>query len=411
MLAIDGKSPQWRGATQVSTMRVLGVRRPALRVAGLLVACLAVGAAAHAQATSTPPASANELLAAGWSALARGNQAEAKAIAARIERLNDGSRSAAVVSFLVEVGIATEGYVGGLTAYEKWLGKRTLEDAYVLRPVAAAVLRDLASGTNAGAKVAARQALAADGDPQAAAELKTAIESGDLTAVAAAAATGNTAAVDRLLGKFGDGSKVTPALLEAAGATGDRRFVAAAMPLLQSEHDFVQAAAARALGRLGGRDAIPALRDLLKDPRYHVQFAAAAALFRLGDPEGSALIEEAARSEHAAVRVGAAEATASRPDQGWLQRVRDLANDTGNDPQVRVNAARLLAPHDAAAAAALLRSLMQDQNPAIRQLAELTIADDLAPGSTDVKTLRELLRAGEPRLRAQAAARLLALTR
>src|SRR5690606_37728243 len=127
---------------------------------------------------------------------------------------------------------------------------------------------------------------------------------------------------------------------------------------------------------------------------------------RLDDYSGVPFLQELARSEHAAVRIGALESFAEKPDPWWQGIARDLATDP--DPAVRLDVARLMAPYDQALATRILQGLLSDQNPALREGAARVLAEDVA---SDFAALRGLLRSGDPGVRVQSAGRILQLTR
>jgi hypothetical protein len=93
-------------------------------------------------------------------------------------------------------------------------------------------------------------------------------------------------------------------------------------------------------------------------------------------------------------------------DAEWIEEIRPLISHP--DPQVREKAAVLIAPYDNASARVALQGLLQDPNPAIRELAARDLAGKVAG---DFATLRALLRHADATTRTQAAARILELTR
>jgi len=345
------------------------------------------------------------VLAEGWALLAKGDAAGAAVIAE--QQLTAEQNNTAALVLAVDARLAQGGASGGLTTYEKWLGNRRLDDAYVLRRVARAVLVE-SSGkqTNAGARLEALKQLAADGDQAAAARLEQAASSNAFGETRALASMGNERAVDQLIAqlKAAPGSK-TP-IIDALGESGSRRAVPALKELL-SDPDYVnRAAAADALGRLGAVDATPQIRALLNDQPFTVKLKAAGALFRLNDSSGQAFLLELTRSEHAAIRVAAARELAPQPDAAWQGLVRSLANDP--DPMVRLEAARLIAPYDLPLAHNALDALMRDNNIAIREAASDVLVERVA---SNFAQLRGLLKSGDVAVRVKAAGRILELTR
>lgn len=373
-----------------------------LRIAAALgFAALASAAVTVAQSRPSDSAVA-DMLARGWAALAKLELAEASKIAN--QALLAEPHSASAVALAVEVEIARSRGAGGLRTYEQWLGSRTIEEAYVLRRVARALLWDAAAqAPGSGLATEALAALAADGDAAASAQLAQRAASGGLAELAASASTGNEASVDLLIKRVQEipASKVN--LIKALGQSGSRRAVPVVVEFLSDRRDEHRAAAAEALGRLGS--GVDRLRPLLKDPNFTVRLKAAGALYRLEDPAGLALLQQIAASEHAGVRVAAAEEMASRPDAAWQTLVRGLTED--GDPLVRLQAARLLAPHDAETATAVLEGLARDENPAIREEAGRVRVGLV---TRDITELRRLLRlSGAEQI--AAAARILELTR
>src|SRR5688572_8131292 len=93
-----------------------------------------------AQKAAQKPAPDEEAvaLANGWALLAAGEAAKATVVAESILAMSP--RSVAAGSLLIDAQIATGGGLLGLSAYERWLGARRLEDGYLIRRVARAVL-------------------------------------------------------------------------------------------------------------------------------------------------------------------------------------------------------------------------------------------------------------------------------
>jgi HEAT repeat protein len=372
--------------------------------ASLLTLALATAPMAAAQdAPSTNPEAA--AIARGWGMLAKGDATGAAGIAGQELGRNQYSTPALILA--VEAGLASGGSTGGLNTYERWLGSRTLEEAYVLRRVARKVLvESTAKGPNTRARLDALAALSADGDPAAAATLEQAAVSNGVGEARALAAQGNERAVSLLIAqlKSTPGSKAP--LIEALADSGSALAVPPLRALLSDQNDVNRAAAAEALGRLGAREAIPQLRPLLKDPIFTVKLQAAGALFRLNDSSGLSILMELTGSEHSAIRLAAARQLAPQPDAAWQGMVRTLTSDP--DPLVRMEAARLIAPYDQPLASSVLEALMRDGNIGIREAASTVFVERVAG---DFAALRALLRSADIGVRVQAAARILALTR
>jgi HEAT repeat protein len=376
--------------------------RSSILIIALFTAMLPVPASAQAQAASRAEAA---ILAEGWTLLAKGDAAGAALLASKV--LAQNPNSTAAVALAVECGIALGGSSGGLGAYEKWLGNRKVDDAYVLRGVARALLVE-ASGQkqNATARLDALKALAADGDSTAAAALEAALVSNRFAETRALASLGDDRAVKNLIAQLGSMPGSKTAIIDALGDTGNKLAVPPLKSLLLDENDLNRAAAADALGRLGATDAIPLLKPLLKDQIFAVKLKAAGALFRLNDSSGLPFLTEVAGSEHAAIRVAAARELAAQPDVGWQAMVRGLTGDP--DPVVRMEAARLIAPYDQPLAKSVLDGLLRDSNIGIREAASGVLVERVA---SDFATLRQLLHSGDLTVRVKAAGRILELTR
>jgi len=133
---------------------------------------------------------------------------------------------------------------------------------------------------------------------------------------------------------------------------------------------------------------------------------AAASLHQLGDPGGESILRELLVSESAVSRLIAVEAMASRPDGSWLAIVRELTG--AEEPDVRLGAARLMAPHDPELARQVLDQLASEGDLTIRELAEDAVAE--LPVGDDFHVLRPLLASAQAAVRVRAASRLVALT-
>jgi HEAT repeat protein len=340
----------------------------------------------------------------GWTMLASGDLNGAAGIAASAVRKYPGNL--AVGSLFVQVEILRGGAAAGLTAYEQWLGARSTDAPYLLRGVALGLLREAVRVTPPReAQQRALQALIADGDQAALASLGE-IANDSVVGVQALGALGNEAALRTLVTalKNSQGGDRTRAI-NALAATKSPLAVQPIIEVLSDPMPSNQIAAATALGRLEAREAMAPLKALMQDPQFTVRFAVAGALFRLHDGQGSSFLWDLYTSPHALIRAQALEATATEPTPAWLSGVRQLLTDP--DPQVRLLAARLEAPHDPAAAAAAVQDLLRDGNIAVVEAATTALAEV----ATDFRSLRQLLRNGDLLIRVNAAARVLALTR
>jgi HEAT repeat protein len=375
-----------------------------------IVVALSVSNAQQSTGRGTAVSEEAALLAPGWAALAAGDAASAGATAARV--LGQFPTSAAALVLLVDADIARAGAETGLGAYESWLGARRLEDAYVLRRIARAMLREASLGKDAAARVQSLRALAADGDAEAIGRLNDAAAQGRLTETLELAKLGQDRAVRELIKQLNSPLTNRGAVIGALAQSRSPLAVAPLVKLLSDPNEDTQALAADALGRLGAREAAASLRPLLADEKkpFHVRFAAAGALHRLGDPTGTIHLRnllDGGVTPHARVRIQAAEGLAAVPgDASYLPAVRSLASDA--DPVVRIIAARILAPYDQPLAKSLLEAAALDQNPSVREMASQALAGQVAG---DFATLRKLLRSSDTAARLAAATRILELTR
>jgi HEAT repeat protein len=369
-----------------------------LLVCGMALAALAAPDRASAQESEAT------LLSRGWALIAKGDHAGASALATRA--LADDPNSSAALRLAIESDILLGGASKALATYERWLGTRALDDAYVLRRIARAILRDAVKGEDGASRHEALVALMGDGDREAAAAIQQGAKSGSFRDLSAMAAAGDERSLAVLLSQLHSTPGSKTAVIAAIAATGNRAAIPQLMPVLKDPRDVNRAAAADALGQLGATEAIPQLKALLQDQFFIVKLKAAGALYRLNDPAGLPVLTEVGRSEHASIRVAGAREMASNPDLSWQSLVRTLTEDP--DPVVRLEAARLIAPYDQPLAKRVLDGLLADGNLGIREAAAEVVVERVA---ADVATLRRLLRSGDSRIRVGAAARILELTR
>jgi HEAT repeat protein len=367
------------------------------------------------QSAPTPLVRAEEVqtLAVGWALI---NSDPVKAAANAESVLAYYPRSLAAATLLLEAEIARGGAPAGLAAYERWLGGRKVEDGYLLRRAARAVLWASTSSPEIG--VEALQYLAADDDVEARTRLAKRAADASLAETAALARLGDETAVRRLIDQIQNqklpGNKMYQ--IDALIASKSPLAVPALTSLLNDKlYPERVAAAANGLGMLGAREAIPELRRLYQDDKalIWVRFMAAAGLYQVNDMTGLPLLQKQLTADDANVRVGAARVMAVQPGTGgpqpdptWQTVVRALAVDP--DPAVRVQAAPLIAPFDHEAARISLEGLLKDDNPAIRELASRAIVRKVAG---DFTALRRFLAWPDGETRIQAASRVLELTR
>jgi HEAT repeat protein len=342
----------------------------------------------------------------GWALLAQGLTNEAAARAAQV--LATYPTSAAAMMLAVEAEIARGGGHAGLDQYERWLGGRALDEPSTVRRVAIALLHEVAAdGQKDAAHLEALRVLADDGDSEAAAELSAASTSGSPPELRALAATGNASAVKALISQLNSGGSNVLATLEALAQSGSALAIAPLADRLQDQAPEIRGAAVEGLGTLASQhDIIDRIKPALDDKSGYVRIKAAAALFRLGDMSGATMLQELWTAESEKSRLIAAQAMASQPDALWMDQVRRLTS--AGEPEVRIGAARLIAPYDPQLARQIIDSGMADSNPAIRNMAAESLSEVLA---TDLKALRQLLRLPDRLARVRAAGRVLTLVR
>jgi hypothetical protein len=356
--------------------------------------------------TSTPPSAGDvsTQIAAVWSLLAHGRAAQASERARQM--LASDPRNGAIIQLAVEAEIGRAGANAGLAQYERSLGRRGLEEPTVLRRIAFAVLREAASQTsNERVRIEALEQLSSAGD-QSAGELVDGAPAGKSVAeLRARAATGDEEAVAAIVQDLNQGGNALQDL-DALAKSGSPSAIDPVAARLRDVRPEIRGAAADALGSLPGPEVTARLKPLLTDRSSFVRVRDAAALYRVGDASGLDILHTLAASGEAGSRLIAAEALAARPDGSWLSLVRDLTDAA--EPEVRLGAARLVAPHDPELARRVLNELANDPNLTIRELASEASADVAAD---DLPGLRQLLKPGtDPLVRVRAAGRILAFT-
>lgn len=376
----------------------------------LVVALQAPLAAAQAQQSPPRPASALSVeeattLTQGWAFLAQGELAGAveKASAA----LAVAPRSSAALALAIEVEIARGGAAAGLNFYEQWLGARTWEEPLILRRLAFAHLRDVSvDQQNPSARYSALRTLAAEGDAHALADFAEGAAQGQFSHWRALAELGSSEAVRVLIEQLqGDGAG-DASTIEALGKSRQQSALAAVSAKLKDPRPEVRAAAVDAVAAIGGAGAAGQLRVMLKDQGAFVAVRAAKALFDLNDPAGEPFLTSLLSTEYPpATRLMGVDGMASRPTAAWVEATRSLAL-TGPS-EVRLGAAKLLAPHDPPLSEQVLNQLAGDANLAVRE----SVSRIHAESSTNLRQLREFLKHADRATRVAAATRLLALTR
>ena len=343
-----------------------------------------------------------------WVLIAEGKFDEAaKTVGALAARY---PRNVAVLTLIVETDIASRGATTALTSYEAWIGSRENEEPGVLRRIARGVLYEWArQASDTDARNEALKVLADDGDAEAVAAIARLREARTESGLRLAVRTGDAEAIDRVAERIRLGSGLRLRDLQLLAESKSARAVPVLAEMLKDQQPENRAEAARALGNIEGAESENALVPALSDPHGLVRISASAALFKKGNFSGAAILREMAADpnpKHGSVRRTAAQYMASRPDEEWKALVRGLLND--EDPTVRLDAAVMLAPYDKAAAQPVIDALRNDPNPAIREMLQQIEADQ---PTSNLPTLRGLMRRGAALVRIRAAARILALTR
>ncbi len=353
----------------------------------LLRACTAgiCGATALVILSAPPVARAqapadHQAISRAYAALAQGRAAEAARIADELLRQSPRDHAGATIAVLAA---ASSGAAAALDAYERWLDASRHEDAFILEPVARAILQEIA---------ASRGPFDAEANERLAASRKDGAET-DI-------AEGRRIAAD--LGRKDSGNPVL--LMRALAKTRYAEGASAVVPLLGHEVPDVRAAAAETLGVLGATAAVPALQAALQDRASEVRGAAAMALHRLGDPSGDDLLSRSLTSGIPDLQIQAAEAMANDPPSSWAPYVEPLL--AAEAPLTRLHAARLLLPVQPERAGPVLQELLAHPNPVIAGELARTMVQ---AGLEDVATIRRLLRHSVPEVRLEGATALLRL--
>ncbi|MBA3886382.1 MAG: HEAT repeat domain-containing protein [Acidobacteria bacterium] len=336
----------------------------------------------------------------GWAALAAGRAQEAVAAADDVLRVAPGNHHA--VGLKVEALAATD--IGGaLNAYETWLLRRH-EDAYLLAPVAKATVRQIAESGDLDLRIRALEILARAGDPDAPDALQGLRVSGQgaIATAAALARLGSIAATGELISMAAMDTAADRSAVAAALATAGPAAVPALTSMLSSPRAPERAAAVKALGTAAAANAVEQIRPLMRDSDPFVRSTTAVTLARLGDAEGEAVTLRMLDIDVPEIQLMAAEAWSGQPG-AWMSVVAPLLDNM--DGTIRLQAARLMAPVDPAAAGRALAAAASDENPGIRAEA-LRTAHDVATseaGLLETSQLRRLLRDPDPAVRLHAA--------
>jgi HEAT repeat protein len=365
-------------------------------VSGLL---MCAGAAPVAQDSTMARTKAAELSRA-WAAIGQGEYARAEQFAAAALRRDPADHAAISVSIAATIGGGKP--IPALDGYEQWLQRTRHEDAFLLVPIAAGTLADIAAGTDVGLAVEAMSKLA--GSDADAARTVLAKRTAEPAFDGVRAALGDKTAAARVVEGFSAESSREKLLALRATEGVDDIPAAAVAPLLTDTAPPVRVAAIELVARTQGAGAAETLRPLLADPDPFVQATAAVALGRLGDPSGIERLTSMLDSPIGDTAAMAAGVLKERGVDVSAAAARILADPNAN-PLTRLSAVPLLT--DLARAHALLSDAVSDANPAIRARA----AQLLAPVTADLPLLRKLLRDASPEVKLRAAVTLLGLSR
>ena len=365
-----------------------------LRIA---VACVILSATVAAQAPR--PATDSQVISRGWAAIAAGRFDEATTLADGVLKRKPRSHSALVLKMEALSGGAKP--MTGLDAYEEWLAGagRRVDDRGLLEPVAAGMLRMLATDADPRVRSTALQSLAASGDTAATEALRKLSGEGDQAAMLALVSNGDssaTAAVQALV-EAGTGRDLSAAIeaLAEHGAIPPPVITA----IMKDRVPMNRAAVARALGSSTDPAAVNQLEQLSQDPNPLVRTSVTLARARRGDAKALADARTLLTSEVPDLRLIAAEALAATLPNESEQAVRPLL--TNRDGLNRFRAAAIVGRTDPAAVQSVFLEGLADQNPLVQQeasrLATQTLLEDLV-------LLRQLLRHRDRSIVANAAA-------
>ena len=358
----------------------------------LLIAGAGVRSAA-AQTRDRVPETPAGTIARGWAAVASGRHQDAVTAALAALKLEPGNHHA--LGLLIAAEVAAGRPMSGLDAYERFLGTKTPEDVFLLEHIAAGVLHELSSSTDAELRSEALLILATHGGASA----RAALAAGkSIPVLAARARLGDTTAVSELQQlAASDAIREKAGIVKALQDAG-RASAPVIASLLNDASPMTRSAAAAALGNLGDKSTVPSLQKLLADNDPSVRATAAVALAKLGDGSGNEVITAMINSDVPDVRLFAAEAYEDRPSPDWVDAIRPSLSDTNG--LTRLIAASRLAKADPEAARATLLAATADANPVIRmEAAKILVRRQLAP----VAVLRKLLRDADPWVRLRGA--------
>ena len=360
------------------------------------------------KATEAAEVSLAATLAAGWNGLAAG-QAEA-AVRSADAILSDRPWDRAAIILKISA-LATTSPDRALDVYDQAIGLKHGDDAAVLEPIAAGMLRQLAAARDPELKRRALQALAEARIPGAREELNKLPNTPDnrIAADAAAALSGDSGAAERLMVDAAAPGPQPTALADALASLGPAGETGLVL-LLKNQSPTARAAAAKALGTMKSEGARQPLQAAMQDPDPVVRTTATISLAKLGDNDALTAVDRMLASPVPDVQLAAAEAWEGR--QGpWVGIVQPLLDNP--DGMVRLHAARALAAVDPDDARRTLSQALSDPNPVVRDNSAQMLTDIIAanPAVADVAALRMRLRDRDPAIRLSAASALLRLAR
>jgi hypothetical protein len=360
---------------------------------------------------AAPSGNAALQLARGWNAIATGRPGEGARIADSL--LADPWFGHDAIALAIAANLPTGGALAGLSAYEQWLQRSGHEDLFLLRPVARAVLDEVATGREPRMRFNALAALAEAGDTSARGTLRAeaGVGGSPIEANVALGMLGDVDALERLqLDVVSGGNRDKTPAIEALRAARGTAAAAIIEKALQDPAPPSRIAAANALAELNATASIGALREAAKDVDPAVRFMAAAALARLGSPENGVTLESLAASPVGDMRLFAASAQADRAGGGaWQAAAEALLRDA--DPLQRLRAAELILKRvQSPAATTVVKSALSDPSPAVRAEAAHVLTNTLEHGDWDPAIFRLLLRDPLPDTRLSGARALLLST-
>ena len=318
------------------------------------------------------------------------------------------SPNPAVLSLAVESEIGQSGAAAALGLYEQWLGNRAAEEPGTLRRVARAFLYEWTrQATDSVAQVEALKALAREGDADAVTTLTAGAGAGGPVEARALASLGNAEAVDSIREPNEDDARAQ--VLRHPRARRER--LPSGRGRARRVADRPRRREPRQRGRCARQDWTPGRHSAPAAALERPQWRRARVGRRFARQARGRQRQKRSWKSWRPVRT---RRSAVAPRCSWPRSLtrsgrrsgRGLANDS--DAATRLDAARLLAPYNPEFARPIFDSLLNDSNPAIRDLVGQAVAQ--AP-DVGFPRLRQLLRAGTGAVKVAAADRVLSMTR